>query len=123
VALSLSPGNPMRNVLLTVLVFELIVFGLSVPVMILVSDVPSLTAGLLGGGAALLALVSAGLLRRSVGYPLGWATQLVGVGLGFATPGMFVVGVLFGGLWVLSFILGRRLDAMGRSAPAGPDRV
>lgn len=122
-ALTLSPSNPMRTVLLAVLVFELIVYGLSVPVMILVSQVHGLTAGLLGGGAGLLALISAALLRRPIGYVLGWVTQLVGIGLGFATPPMFVVGTVFAGLWVLTFVLGRRLDAGGRAAPAGPDRV
>ena len=122
-ALSLAPANPMRTVLLTVLVFEIIVFSLAVPVMILVSGVPALPAGLAGGGAALLALVSAGLLRKPLGYLLGWLTQLAGLALGFSTPAMFVVGTVFGGLWLLSFVLGRRLETMGRVPDAGPDRV
>ena len=37
--ISLSTGNPMRVVLQTVLIFEVIVFGLAVPGMILISEV------------------------------------------------------------------------------------
>lgn len=111
--MNLSPRNPMRVVLLAILLFEVIAFGLAVPVMILLSGVPGLTAGLLGGGAALLALVAAGLMRRPAGYPLGWLTQLVGVALGLLTPAMYVVGAMFLALWVLSFVLGRRLDEQG----------
>jgi hypothetical protein len=109
----------MRNVLLAVLVFEVIIFLLAVPVMILVSEVQGELAGLLGGGAALLALVSSGLLRRPLGYVLGWLTQLVGLALGFATPGMFAVGAIFAGLWLLCFVLGKRLDAAPGEPAAG----
>ena len=63
-----------------------------------------------GGGAALLALVAAGTLRRPTGYYVGWVTQLVGVALGFLTSPMFVVGVMFAAIWVISFVLGKRLD-------------
>ena len=108
--MNLSPRNPMRVVLLSILVFEVVVFGLAVPVMILLSDVPGLTAGLAGGVAALLALVAAGMMRRPAGYPLGWLTQLVGLALGLLTPAMYLVGAMFLALWVLTFVLGRRLD-------------
>ena len=48
--ITLSPGNPMRVVLMTVLIFEVIVYGLAVPVMIFISDVPGAAAGGFGGG-------------------------------------------------------------------------
>jgi hypothetical protein len=113
--MTLSPKNPMRVVLLSILVFEVIAFGLAVPVMILLSGVSGLAAGLAGGGAALLALVAAGLMRRPLGYPLGWLTQLVGLGLGLLTSAMFIVGGMFLALWVLSFVLGKRLDEQGQA--------
>ena len=62
------------------------VFGLAVPVMIFNSDVPPSLAGGLGGAAALLALISAGMLRTSAGYLLGWLTQLVGLALESSRP-------------------------------------
>ncbi len=114
--ITLTPGNPMRVVLLSVLAFEVIVFGLAVPVMILISEVPAGSAAAFGGGAGLLALIAAGLLRRPAGYAVGWFAQVVGVGLGFLTATMFIVGAMFLGLWVLAFVLGKRLDR--RSAAA-----
>lgn len=107
----LSAGNPMRVVLMTVLIFEMIVFGLAIPVMIFVSNVPAAAAAGFGGGAAVLALVGAGLLRSPVGYVLGWLTQLAGVALGFLTTLMFIVGILLAAVWVLAFVLGKRLDS------------
>jgi len=116
--LALTPRNPMRVVLLSVLLFEVIVFALAIPVMILVSHTAAVPAALSGSGAALLALVAAGLLRKPVGYPVGWVAQLAGVLLGFLTPAMFVVGAMFAALWVVSFVLGKRLDARAAPAPA-----
>ena len=116
--LSLSARNPMRTAVRSVLIFEVIVFGLAVPVMILVSHVPAALAGGLAGGAALLAAVAAGLLRTPFGYPIGWLTQLAGVTLGLLTPTMFVAGGLFLGVWLLSFILGKKLDARNQQRPS-----
>jgi len=108
--LTLTPGNPMRVVLLSILIFEVVVFALAIPVMILVSEVsPALAFGF-GGGAALLALVAAAIMRRPAGYLVGWMAQLVGVALGFLTPAMFFVGGMFLVLWLITFVLGKRLD-------------
>jgi len=112
--MTLTPTNPMRVVLLSILIFEVIAFGLAIPVMVQVSGVPATTATISAGGAALLALVAAGLMRRPVGYPLGWLAQLAGIALGVLTNAMFVVGVVFLALWVTSFLLGKRLEAMWR---------
>ena len=116
--MTLSPRNPMRVVLLSILIFEVILFGLAVPVMITISDVPGGTAGLSAGSAALLALAAAGLMRRPVGYPLGWLTQVAGLALGLLTTPMFFVGGMFAALWLVSFLLGRRLDEQGRARAA-----
>ena len=47
--ITLSAGNPMRVVLMTVLIFEVVVFGLAIPVMIVISDVPGAAAAGFGG--------------------------------------------------------------------------
>jgi len=117
----LSAGNPMRVVLMTVLIFEMIVFGLAIPVMIFISDVPAAAAAGFGGGAAVLALVAAGLLRSGVGYLLGWLTQLAGLALGFLTTLMFIVGMLLAAVWVLAFVLGKRLDSRMETSPEDSD--
>lgn len=109
-ALALNKGNPMGMVLMSVLFFEVIVFGLSIPVMLMVADVPAVTASLAGGGAAVLALIAAMVFRRSdLGYLLGWLAQLAGIALGFLTSAMFALGGLFAALWVISFVMGRRI--------------
>lgn len=108
---ALPNSNPMRVVMLTLLLFEVVVFGLAVPVMILVSGVAPGTAIAAGGAGALLALVAAGLLRKPAGYLVGWVAQPVGILLGLLTPAMYAIGAIFAGLWLMSFVLGRRLDA------------
>jgi Protein of unknown function (DUF4233) len=117
----LSAGNPMRVVLMIVLIFEVIVFGLAIPVMILVSDTSAAAAAGFGGGAAVLALVAAGLLRSRLGYVLGWLAQLSGIALGLLTSSMFVVGAILAAVWVLAFLLGKRLDSPIRTSPEGGD--
>jgi hypothetical protein len=117
----LSPGNPMRIVLMTVLIFEVIVFGLAIPVMISVSNVPAAAAAGFAGGAAVLALVAAGLLRSRVGYVLGWLVQLAGLALGLLTTSMFIVGAILAGVWLLAFVLGKRLDPRMETSPEGGD--
>lgn len=117
----LSPGNPMRVVLMTVLIFEVIVFGLAIPVMIFVSNVPAAAAAGFAGGAAVLALVAAGLLRSRVGYVLGWLVQLAGLALGLLTTSMFIVGAILAGVWLLAFMLGKRLDPRMETSPDGGD--
>ena len=117
----LSAGNPMRVVLMAVLIFEVIVFGLAIPVMILVSHVSAAAAAGFAGGAALLALVAAALLRSPVGYVLGWLTQLAGVALGLLTTSMFLVGSLLAAVWVLAFVLGKRLDSRMETSPESGD--
>lgn len=107
----LAPTNPMGRVMLSILGFEAIVFGLAIAGMIQVSSLDVSTSFALGLGAAVLAVVAAGLLRRPVGYPLGWLTQVVAVALGLATPWMYAVGGMFALLWVVSFILGRRIES------------
>jgi hypothetical protein len=118
--ITLSAGNPMRVVLMTVLIFEVVVFGLAIPVMIVISDVPGAAAAGFGGATALLAVLAAGLLRRPpVGYILGWLTQLAGLVLGLLTTTMFIVGALFAAVWVLAFVLGKRLDSRMEASPEG----
>nr|WP_204920469.1 DUF4233 domain-containing protein [Microlunatus panaciterrae] len=111
----------MRSVLLSVLIFEVIIFGLAIAVMLQVSKVAVGPAVGFGSVAAALALVAAGLLRRPVGFVIGWLTQGAAILLGLLTPAMFLVGGFFAGLWLISFILGKRLDAGKREVVADPD--
>ena len=115
----LGAKNPMRVMLMSTLIFEVIAVGLGIPVMILVSGVPATRAAALTAAVAVLALASAALLRSPAGYVLGWLTQLGAIGLGLLTPAMFVIGALFAALWLLGIVLGRRLEHNRPDTAAG----
>lgn len=110
--MTLQPGNPMTKVLMALLVFEVIVFGLSIATMVQVDGVALVPAVAAGGGASVLAVAAAATLRRPVGFVLGWLTQAAALGLGALTPSMFAMGGVFVLLWVITFVLGRRLDGL-----------
>lgn len=107
----LVPTNPMNRVLMAVLSFEAICCGLAIPGMIQVSSVSVPLAFTLGGLALALCLAAAGTLRRPFGWVLAWAAQAACVALGFAVDMMFAVGGMFLLLFVITFVLGKRLEA------------
>lgn len=110
-ALELKTGNPMIRVLPMILVFELIVLVLAFPGMVYVSNVSSTRAGVWCGIVALMALLGAGMLRRGhVGWALSWLAQVGMILLGILTPMMYLVGAIFAGIWVMSIVMGRRID-------------
>ena len=78
--MKLAPRNPIGKVMVSILAFEAVVFGLAIAGMIQVDNVPvpiAVTAATLG---VVLAVVAIALLRFPVGYLLGWITQRRGVG-------------------------------------------
>ncbi|WP_438855516.1 DUF4233 domain-containing protein [Agromyces sp. M3QZ16-3] len=66
---------------------------------------------LAAGGVVILGLVlTIPLLRYEWAYVLGWALQALLILSGLLNPAMFVVGALFGGMWVYCMIVGARID-------------
>jgi len=114
----LAADNPMMMVVRANLIFEVVANGLSIPVMTQVSHIPAGPAAIAGGTAAGLSLISVGVIRRVWGWVIAWLAQVAGLALGLLTPGMFLVGGMFALLFVVTFILGRRLES-GR-AETGP---
>lgn len=107
----LRNGNPMNRAISLALLFQIVVFVLAIPGMIQVDGVPVGVALIAGGVAALIPLLAAALLRRPIGWVFAWLAQGVGVALGLLTPWMYVVGGVFAVLFVVSFVLGRRIEA------------
>lgn len=107
----LADGNPMTKTLMLTLIFEVVVYVLAIPGMIQVDDVPLLPAFVTGLGAAALAGIAAGMLRRPIGWPLAWAAQLAGIALGLLTPWMYAVGGGFAALFLVEFVLGKKIEA------------
>lgn len=113
----LSADNPLRSALMSVLVFEVIVFWLAFAGMVQVSHVPAGQAAAWTSAASGLALAGAVGLRRGWGYWFGWAAQAAGVALGLLTPWMYAMGIIFALIWIMSFVLGKRLEALRRVPP------
>ncbi|QGN31661.1 DUF4233 domain-containing protein [Microlunatus sp. Gsoil 973] len=106
----LKPGNPMGRAMMITLFLQLIALGLAIPVLIKLAGVPTGLALATAGGTALLCLVAGGMFRTPLGYPLGWLAQLAGLALGLISGVMFVVGVIFTGVYVFAFVLGKKID-------------
>lgn len=109
--MKLVSTNPMTKVLMAILAFQALCCGLAIPGMIQIGNVPVGPAFAFGGVAALLSLVAAGTLRRDFGWILAWVAQVAGIALGFAVELMFFVGGMFALLFVMTFVLGKRLEA------------
>ncbi|WP_206661049.1 DUF4233 domain-containing protein [Propioniciclava flava] len=107
----LRQGNPMIKTVSLTLIFEVIVCILAMPGMIQVSDVAIPLALGAGGVAALLPLIAAATLRTPLGWVLAWVSQIACLALGLLTPWMYVVGGAFAALFVVEFVLGRRIES------------
>src|SRR3712207_3407032 len=76
-------------------------------------DLSPLSAGAalaLFGGLAVACLLTAGLLRRPWGYPLGWSAQAAAIASGVLVPVMFFLGTVFAVLWFVALQQGARIE-------------
>jgi len=113
-------GKGIRQLCGTVLCMEAIVIGLAIlPAIVLEHANPALAGGV-GGALAVCALLIGGVVGRP---RMGWALlagsilQLLVIAAGVVVPAMYIVGVIFAGLWVTGIWLARRLTP----APTSPD--
>ncbi|WP_232676434.1 DUF4233 domain-containing protein [Nocardioides sp. R-C-SC26] len=113
--------SPRRGMCAAVLTLEAITLGLSTPVMVAVADVEPATALPIGLGLAVACTLTAGMLRASWGYTLGWVLQVAAVALGVFVPTMFALGGIFAFLWAAADVLGRRIEAERAAAFAAYD--
>jgi hypothetical protein len=74
------------------------------------SGVSPATALAVCGGLALACLVAAGLLRRPVGYALGWLVQVGAIATGLLVPVMYFLGAVFALLWAACLYQGARIE-------------
>jgi hypothetical protein len=92
------------------LVLQAVVLFLTGVVTIGMTDIGAGASLGMGFGLAALCVVAAGVLGRPFGYALGWAVQVVAIGLGFVVTAMFFLGVVFAALWATAYFLGARID-------------
>jgi len=74
------------------------------------TDIGAGTSLAMGGGLAVLCVLTAGLLGRPLGYALGWLVQALSVALGVVVTPMFFLGLVFAALWAGAYVLGARID-------------
>jgi len=69
-----------------------------------------------GGGAAFVVviLLTIPLLRRPVGFVIGWVIQAALIALGLLNPVMYVIGAGFATFWIWCFVRGRQIDRARR---------
>jgi hypothetical protein len=100
-----DPVRAVRGVAAGTLVLE------AITVLFALAPVATLGGGLTGPrlaallGIVALLLVCAGLLRRPWAYWLATGAQVLVIASGFLTPAMFVLGVIFGAIWVYALRL------------------
>lgn len=108
----------MKSVAAALLIFEGIVVGLAIPLATSLSNVDAAVAITVGSVLALLCFAAGGMQRRPLGEKVGSVIQVLVLGTGFVVPAMFILGVIFGGLWVMAIVLGRRMAADQRARAA-----
>jgi Protein of unknown function (DUF4233) len=89
-----------------VLGFEGLVVFFGALVAARMSSVSEGAALAVGGGLALACVLATGLLRSRYGMKVGWAVQVLVLATGVVVPAMFVMGLLFGALWVSALRIG-----------------
>jgi 4-diphosphocytidyl-2C-methyl-D-erythritol kinase len=96
----------------TVLIMEAIVIGLAIPVAVQISHASPQAAGIAGGGAAVAAVLLAGLARKRLSWTLagGSLLQLLVIAGGAVVPVMYLLGAIFAVLWVIGILLGSRWE-------------
>jgi hypothetical protein len=95
-----------RRLCSVVLGFEGLVVFFGALVASRMSDVSAGTALAVGGGLALACILATGSLRSPYGVKIGWAVQVLVIATGVVVPAMFVMGLLFGALWVSALRIG-----------------
>ena len=108
----------MRMLASSVLIMESFVMGFA---LLLAMKDHSSPALIIGGVIAILCLLAPGLLKKKIGWILGWVLQIALLAYGFAVTSMFLVGAIFLGLWIAAILVGKKGEA-ARAAllAAGP---
>ncbi|MEV6164105.1 DUF4233 domain-containing protein [Streptomyces sp. NPDC052052] len=100
----------MRTLCASTLIGEFFVIGFAGLVAMKSDDLTTSTVWTVCGIGMLLSVLLCGMLSRPGGIQLGWALQIALVLSGFFVPMMFILGVVFGGLWWASVHYGRKID-------------
>jgi len=76
----------------------------------------------MGATLALVILLTAGVMKKMTGWYLGTVWQLCLIAYGVVVPAMYFLGLLFAGLWVSAYLIGRKGEAIRASLLANPPK-
>ena len=99
----------MRILGASVITMEAFVMGFA---LLLAMDNHGALAVAIGGLIALLCILTAGLMKKRIGWIIGSFLQLGLIAYGVVVPMMYFLGALFAILWTIAFFLGRRGEAI-----------
>ena len=103
-------GRTRRAMCAGMLGLQAVVFLLTIPVLLTLTDVDTTVAVGIGVGLTVACVVVAGLVRRPGGLQLGFVVQAAALALGLLVPTMVVLGMVFLGLYTAAFVVGGRID-------------
>lgn len=102
----------MRRLCSTVLAMEAVVVLLFIVPAKVLEHVSGGTAGAVGGGIALLAIILAGFVgRRRWALYAGSVLQFLVIAAGVLLPAMYILGVIFTALWFTGIWLARKVES------------
>ena len=99
-----------RSLCAGMLALQAVVLFLTTPVLLSLTDIGTVPGLVIGLGLTLLCVVAAGLMRRRIGYTLGWAVQALSIVMGFVITAMFALGLIFLALYGGAYVLGAKID-------------
>ena len=91
-----------------VLVMEFFVMGFA---MLLAKDNHETSTIIAGAIIAILMLLTPGLLKKRTGWILGSLLQAMMMGYSVVVPSMAIVNVIFVGLWIAAYVVGKKGEA------------
>jgi hypothetical protein len=100
----------MRTLCASTLIGEFFVIGFAGLVAMKSDDLTNATVWTVCGTGMVLSVLLCGMITRPGGVQLGWVLQVALVLSGFVVPMMFILGVVFAGLWWASVHYGRKVD-------------
>lgn len=95
-----------------ILIFEAIVLGLSIPISVVIYDLPKSQTLWITFGLMLLCVLAVGGVRRDrrTAITTGFIVQGLIIVAGLTISPLMFPGVLFGLIWVLAIVLSKKVD-------------
>ena len=102
----------MRALTSSVLAFEIIVVILFIPAAIQESSMSLSNLIFISLGLILLSIMAMGTIKKKYGILIGYLVQIFLILLGFLVNWMFILGLIFLGLWIMALKISRRTDEL-----------